>query len=427
MGGDTLSGSSGTSVYEPESDEWEDVDDDDDDDVPETEEDVLEHDLHNVEDIETSDEDWEVANNNLRKFKEAREVEAQRAAAECRSEVRTACENDSEYEESDAELDTPPTTDEEDNMILRRRKKTKRVKIDEHTDYKKLTWEVGMTFGTMEKFKEAVIRFALAQGYDLTFSVSDSKRRRVGAVCRSGCKFKLFASWEEMRATYVVKTVINHHVCTRDMRKNRQLKSSWVANYYLMKFKDNPHWSAKDIINTVKVDFGIVLDKRVAYRVRHAAYKLLHGSMKDHYCKLGRYIEELKRSNTSSSFILQTSFNSRNDIPIFQRFFVCFDGLKRGFLTGCRPLLCIDASFLKTFLGGTLISAVAIDGNNQMFPVAWAVAEGENNDSWTWFLNNVKTCIGATDGKGLTLVSDQHKVCCLLILLTNNYIVFAKI
>ncbi|KAJ8431380.1 hypothetical protein Cgig2_027974 [Carnegiea gigantea] len=144
-----------------------------------------------------------------------------------------------------------------------------------------------MTFGTIEKFKEAVIRFALAQGYDLTFSVSDSKRRRVGAVCRSGCKFKLFASWEEMRATYVVKTVINHHVYIRDMHKNRQLKSSWVANYYLMKFKDNPHWSGKDIINTVKVDFGIVLDKWVAYRVRHAAHKLFHGSMKDHYCKLG--------------------------------------------------------------------------------------------------------------------------------------------
>ena len=101
-------------------------DDDDDDDVRETEEDVLEHDLHNVEDIETSDEDWEVATNNLRNFKEAREVEAQRAAAECRSEVRTGCENDSEYEESDAELDTPPTTDEEDNMILRRRKKKRR-------------------------------------------------------------------------------------------------------------------------------------------------------------------------------------------------------------------------------------------------------------------------------------------------------------
>ena len=44
-------------------------------------------------------------------------------------------------------------------------------------------------------------------------------------------------------------------------------------------------------------------------------------------------------------------------------------------------MLCIDASFLKIFLGGILIYVVAIDGNNQMFPLAWVVVEGENNDS----------------------------------------------
>ena len=62
-----------------------------------------------------------------------------------------------------------------------------------------------------------------------------------------------------------------------------------------------------------------------------------------------------------------------------------------------------------------------------MFPLAWAVAEGEINDSWSWFLNNVKNCIGDTNGKGLTLVSDQHKVWWLLVAFTNDYIIFSKI
>ncbi|KAJ8453186.1 hypothetical protein Cgig2_008070 [Carnegiea gigantea] len=96
-----------------------------------------------------------------------------------------------EYEEAYADLDTPPTTDEVDNMILSRRNKKKRVKIDEHTDYKKLKWKVGMTYGTMHKFKQAVIRFGLAQGYDLTFSVSNSKRKgleqHVNVVASSNC------------------------------------------------------------------------------------------------------------------------------------------------------------------------------------------------------------------------------------------------
>ncbi|KAJ8450695.1 hypothetical protein Cgig2_021167 [Carnegiea gigantea] len=109
-----------------------------DDDVLKIEDDILEDELHNVENIETSDEEWEVTINNLRKFKRHREAEAQRAAPEQNSKVPTTCGNASEYEESDADLDTPPTTNEEENMVLSRRNKKKRVKIDEHIDFKKL-------------------------------------------------------------------------------------------------------------------------------------------------------------------------------------------------------------------------------------------------------------------------------------------------
>ena len=125
--------------------------------------------------------------------------------------------------------------------------------------------------------------------------------------------------------------------------------------------------------------------------------------MKDQYCKLERYIEELKRCNTGSTFILQTSLNITKNIPVFQRFFLCFQGLKREFLARRRPVLCIDATFIKTFLKATLISTVAIDGNNQIFPLAWVVAKGENNNNWSWFLNNVKNCIGDTNGKGFDI------------------------
>ncbi|XP_076899167.1 uncharacterized protein LOC143552959 [Bidens hawaiensis] len=44
------------------------------------------------------------------------------------------------------------------------------------------------------------------------------------------------------------------------------------------------------------------------------------------------------------------------------------------------------------------------------YPVAWAIVEGENNDSWDWFMTELKKCLDVTDeGKGWTLVSDQQK------------------
>ncbi|CAN1167851.1 hypothetical protein LINPERHAP2_LOCUS27483 [Linum perenne] len=45
---------------------------------------------------------------------------------------------------------------------------------------------------------------------------------------------------------------------------------------------------------------------------------------------------------------------------------------------GCRKLFALDGCFLKGEVKGMILTAVGKDGNNQMFPIAWAVVEGEN-------------------------------------------------
>ena len=59
---------------------------------------------------------------------------------------------------------------------------------------------------------------------------------------------------------------------------------------------------------------------------------------------------------------------------------VClFDGVKKWWLEGCRKQICVNACFLKTFLGGQLLVVMGRDSNDQMHPIAWAVVEGEND------------------------------------------------
>ncbi|KAJ8428144.1 hypothetical protein Cgig2_011517 [Carnegiea gigantea] len=53
-------------------------------------------------------------------------------------------------------MDIDGETDEDVPMLLR--KKGKHVKVDEHTDFKKLKWQVAMTCGTVEEFKDAISR-----------------------------------------------------------------------------------------------------------------------------------------------------------------------------------------------------------------------------------------------------------------------------
>lgn len=58
---------------------------------------------------------------------------------------------------------------------------------------------------------------------------------------------------------------------------------------------------------------------------------------------------------------------------------------------------------------GQLLVAVGRDGNNHMFPIAWAIVDKETTETWTWFFQYLSTdlCIG--EGLGWSLVSDMQK------------------
>ena len=83
--------------------------------------------------------------------------------------------------------------------------------------------------------------------------------------------------------------------------------------------------------------------------------------------------------------------------------------MKLGFFRGCRPFISIDGCFLKGPFGGQLLVAVGKDGNNQIFPIAWAVVELENTESWSWFMSLLADDLGTTNGSGYTIMSDQQK------------------
>jgi hypothetical protein len=77
-------------------------------------------------------------------------------------------------------------------------------------------------------------------------------------------------------------------------------------------------------------------------------------------------------------------------MPVFQRFYVCFDACKRGFLSGCREVIGVDGCFFKGACNGELLCALGRDANNQIYPIAWAVVEKETEDSWLWFLGHLQ-------------------------------------
>ena len=70
---------------------------------------------------------------------------------------------------------------------------------------------------------------------------------------------------------------------------------------------------------------------------------------------------------------------------IFQRVFWPFKPSIEGF-KHCCLVLSIDGTHLYGKFKGTLMIAMGCDRNNQLFPLAFAITEGKNFDSWGWFL-----------------------------------------
>lgn len=95
----------------------------------------------------------------------------------------------------------------------------------------------------------------------------------------------------------------------------------------------------------------------------------------------------------------------------FNRMYICLGPIKKGFMEGCRPLVGFDGCHLKGPFGGQLLSAVGIDPNEGMYPIAWAIVQAENYDNWLWFMNLLKGDINIVNDRMWTFISDKQKVC----------------
>ncbi|XP_019097455.1 PREDICTED: uncharacterized protein LOC104772659 [Camelina sativa] len=94
---------------------------------------------------------------------------------------------------------------------------------------------------------------------------------------------------------------------------------------------------------------------------------------------------------------------------VFNRFYVCFDALRRTWKQTCRPIIGVDGAFLKAKIKGQLLAALGRDADNGIYPIAWCVVQVENKDNWLWFVKRLKTDLDLNEGDGYILVSDRQK------------------
>ena len=90
---------------------------------------------------------------------------------------------------------------------------------------------------------------------------------------------------------------------------------------------------------------------------------------------------------------------------IFQRVFWSFKPSIEGF-EHYRPVMSIDGTHLYGKYKGKLLIAMGCDRNNQLFPLAFAIIEGENTNSWGWFLACIRNRV--TQRTRICVISYRH-------------------
>jgi hypothetical protein len=74
----------------------------------------------------------------------------------------------------------------------------------------------------------------------------------------------------------------------------------------------------------------------------------------------------------------------------------------------CRPIISVDVTFMIGKYKGTLMVVVAMTVGNLLLPLAFALMEGENNESWSWFLGDVRKEVTGPD-RSICMILDRHR------------------
>ncbi|XP_076945902.1 uncharacterized protein LOC143617133 [Bidens hawaiensis] len=142
------------------------------------------------------------------------------------------------------------------------------------------------------------------------------------------------------------------------------------------------------------------------------ARQKIDGNFTTQYALLRDYCKELVRANprTSMEIEVEKEFNPSSLTRQFKRVYICLAPLREGFKACGRDLLGLDGCFMKGPFPGQILTAVGVDSNNCIYPVAYALVEVETTELWTWFLECLGRDLDLYANSNFTFISDRQKV-----------------
>ncbi|XP_062075936.1 uncharacterized protein LOC133780073 [Humulus lupulus] len=334
----------------------------------------------------TDNEDWLV---------EERKIMGELSNSESETNIQDVIVQNLEDDDCEEELD------EEQKCALKEMKRMDSTQIEKkkpifsifnyETHMANPSFRVGMVFKNAKVFREAIHQYGIKNGRDISFPRNDKDIIR--SKFKGNCPWVLYASqFDSKNPTLKVKTYVNKHACGR-INTNTNATSTWIPKTYSESLQPGKQFSCGDFLAKVTKDFRITITKTQVYKVKKKGAIFLEGSMKDQYGKLWDYAEELRARNLGKH--------------TFKRIYVCLAARRRGWKSGCRPIIGLDACNTKGLYKTQILLALGIDADNSYYPIAYAIAEKETFATWKWFLQYLQVDLDLYNSSSITFLRIQ--------------------
>ncbi|XP_047943293.1 receptor-like protein 19 [Salvia hispanica] len=145
-----------------------------------------------------------------------------------------------------------------------------------------------------------------------------------------------------------------------------------------------------------------------AWYAKRKAIEFVYGGWEESFRQLPSYMFELQSQNPGT--IVEWKHNellSQRRTNVFNYVFWAFGPAIHAFQKAA-PVLTIDGTHLRGRFKGKLLVACGFDANKTCLPIAYAVVDEETNDSWSWFLDHVRTHVVKYE-REVCIISDRHK------------------
>ncbi|KAI3751623.1 hypothetical protein L2E82_22714 [Cichorium intybus] len=301
---------------------------------------------------------------------------------------------------------------------------------------------VGETFANKNIVKEAVLNLGVIHKRKLVVTRNETKRlsaKCVGIVPglndqygmnpqnRKGrkvnsqdifCTWALHVSWSEENEDWLVKCYNPNHTCLQTRQANT-FTQGYIAKRIQAQVAGNPSIPVSALRAELQRKFKLDLSYMKVFRTKQLALNKIRGDYERQYSMLRDYGLELQLRNpgTTGKIAVEDEPDLSSTTRVFKRIYICLGALKSGFKASKREILGLDGAFMKGPYPGQLLSAVGMDGNNGIYPLAYAIVETENKSSWTWFLEQLGEDLDMGPMTNFTFVSDRQKVCTVLFII----------